>query len=386
MHQVELLNKPSCTGCSACMNKCPKNAICMEPDKSGFLYPFINRELCINCGMCKNVCPVINNDSSKRNEAISVHAVWSKDQQLRFQSTSGGFFSELAYLVIDKGGIVVGAAYDKECQIKHVIVTRKQDVERIRQSKYAQSNIGYTFRAIKENINDKLVLFSGTPCQVAALIEYIGGVRDNLITMDFICRGVNSPKAFRAWLNEIEEKNHACVNRVWFKYKDTGWKKSPKTTRIDLNNGKTIIQRDELNPFMYGYLVPNLFIRPSCGECVYKGQDRLSDITVGDFWGIDKSFDDDGGTSMVQINTNKGKMYFDELKNNINAHECSLEDISKGNIMFNGSVKINPSSDAFFESLDAGIPFSKLVERYSNRKFKALIKYRIKKVLQFVHR
>ena len=141
-----------------------------------------------------------------------------------------------------------------------------------------------------------------------------------------------------------------------------------------------------MNPYMYGYLVPNLYIRPSCGACVFKGQERVSDITVGDFWGVDKSFDDDAGTSMVQINTGKGLSYFEQLSSSISSHECSLDDISKGNSMFKGSVEINPKSEEFLESLDSIIPFSKLVLKYSNLGMKSLVKYRINKALQLFYR
>lgn len=364
---IEILDKKLCSGCSACANICPKQCIKMLKDSCGFYYPFVDKTICIDCNLCNKVCPIIDRSKLVASIPISVNAAWSKDEELRYSSTSGGIFSELANQVILEGGCVVGAAYGKDNTIEHQIVNDLNGVQRLKQSKYAQSDMNTVYKCIKSILPKQTVLFSGAPCQVGGLKAFLGKEIPNLITIDFICRGVNSPKAYKYWLQELEFKKSAKVERVWFKYKEDGWKNSPRCTRLDFSNGETIIQKGEENLFMLGYLGPNLYIRPSCGDCRFKGDRRYSDITVGDFWGIDMSLDDDGGTSLLQINTNKGIQLVNSIRKKINIYECTSEDIRRGNICMDNSVKINAKSEEFLQKLGGDIPFSKLVEKYSKK-------------------
>ncbi len=362
------LKENQCTGCAACLNACPCGAIEMKKDKYGFCYPQIN-EKCIECNLCEKVCSRRKEYVENNREIPKLYAAWSKQESVRFTSTSGGAFSELANVILRQGGVVVGAQYSGNNLVEHKVVDTIEGLERIKQSKYIQSNIGSVYREIKSLLlSGKIVGFSGAPCQVAGLYAFLGKKYDNLITIDFICRGVNSPKAYRAWLDEIENENHSTVKKVWFKYKKNGWKKSPLCTRVEFENGKYIVQENDRNLFMKGYLGPNLYIRPSCGECEFKGVPRQSDITLADFWGLDPTLDDDKGVSMVLINSEKGDRLFDEAKKAMEVHNRNFEEILAGNACFNSSVNINPKSKEFLKALD-DLKFSEAILKYTKISF-----------------
>ena len=358
------LNDSECTGCGACENVCPIQAIEMKSNKYGFKYPCIS-EQCIECNLCENTCLNRLNLKPVRFDEPITYAAWSKDSNTRYSSTSGGIFSELAKYIFGNKGGVAGAKYRKDNLVEHVFVYNQEDLAHLRQSKYVQSISRNIYAEVKENLlNGLMVGFCGTPCQVAGLYADLGKDYDNLITFDFICRGVNSPKAYMAWLKEIEETEKKEVKRVWFKYKDGGWKSSPTRTRIDFIDGSYTVKEGKNNLFMCGYLSANLYIRPCCGECQFKGIPRQGDITLADFWGIEKILDDDKGTSMVLINSKKGKEIFDSIKENINFYERQFKEIFEGNVCFSDSVNVPKESEAFLLELDK-ISFSKAVKMYT---------------------
>lgn len=362
---IEITDKKRCTGCSACANICPKNAIEMIADESGFLYPVVNHDLCVECGMCTKTCPLLD-ERFEFSSPLLLFAAWNKNQSVRIKSTSGGIFSELAYRIVNEGGCVVGAVYNEDNQIEHCIVYDEAGIERVRQSKYAQSEIGTVYSQIKEELKEKKVLFCGTPCQVAGLKKFLKSKSDNLITVDFICRGVNSPKALQAWIKEIELEHRSTVQSIWFKYKEDGWHKSPKCTKVTFANGLEAVYKGKDNSFMCGYLGPNLYIRPCCGNCAFKGEKRVSDITLGDFWGIDEKLDDDQGTSLVMINSEQGQVLFEGVKDKLFWESKNVEDIVAGNVCFNQSVSINKRSESFLRELDSK-GFSETVKKYSKK-------------------
>lgn len=376
---VYIIDKRKCTGCGACANICPKKCIELEEDECGFEYPHVFRAACVNCGLCENVCPLMKDEEQFPNEILSVYAGWNKDEEVRMASTSGGIFSALANCILEEGGCVAGAEYFSPDRIRHTIISQKCDVSRLRQSKYAQSQTGWIYQDVKQALKRGKVLFCGTPCQVSGLLSYLGGKTENLYTMDFICRGVNSPRAYREWLKEIEKEYGKKVEKVWFKYKEDGWKKSPKCTRIEFGNGDYIVLKGEENAFMTGYLGPNLFIRPSCGDCIFKGIKRVSDITVGDFWGIEKELDDDRGTSLLLVNSSRGEELIQSISDRVCLTEKSVEEITEGNVCFSGSVKINKNSEKFLASLGT-CSFCTLVKKYSGRSFAVRIRGRLKRV------
>lgn len=302
------------------------------------------------------------------------YAVWSKDNDIRYNSTSGGAFSEIAKVFLAEGGLIAGARYNDNNLVEHAIVGTVEEIEELRQSKYMSSSLGDCYKKIKEElVKGKLLAFCGSPCQVAGLYSYLGREYDNLFTMDFICRGMNSPKAFRAWLDEIEEREGSQVTKVWFKYKEGGWKSSPRRTRLDFENGTHKVYENEKNLYMDGYLSSNLYIRPCCGNCKFKGVPRKSDITFADFWGIEKEYDDDKGISMLLINSLKGEQYFEKIRNNMVVFQKSFDSIYTGNPMFLTSAVIPESGHDFLVDLDY-MSFSQAVKKYTT-KMQVLNKY-----------
>lgn len=375
------IDKDECTGCGMCANVCPTNAINIIEDEVGFYYPIVSKK-CIDCNKCEKAC--LKRIELKRENSFSptVYAAWSNNQELRFSSTSGGIFSELAKTVIGEGGYVVGAEYDENNVVRHILISEQKQLYKLKQSKYVQSFSGEIYTCVKNVLEkDKPVLFCGTPCQISALNAFLGHNYPNLYTVDFICKGVNSPKAFRAWLEELEDKQNAKVLRVWFKYKEDGWKKSPKCTRIDFDDNSNVVLKQDDNLFMYGYLNFNLFIRPSCGQCQFKKEKMCSDITLADYWGIEKKFDDDKGTSLVAINTPKGVALFDKVKSHITYHLQSNNNAFLHNPSYLQSVTISPKSEKFLLSLSKN-RFSKSLKRYTSSKGPLELMRRIKRKLK----
>ncbi len=376
----------SCTGCGACSNVCPKKAIILEEDECGFPHPIIDNGLCINCELCKKTCPVYEKPKIVRSSEPIVFAAWSKDQEIRLNSTSGGAFSEIAKQVLLEGGCVCGASYNFDNMVEHVLINDIEDLQLIRQSKYVQSDTKEVYKEIKKRLaNERKIAFCGSPCQVSALLKYIGGDTDNLLTIEFICRGVNSPKAYRSWLREIENKNKKQATRVWFKYKVNGWNKSPRCTRVDFSDGTQQVYFENENTFMTGYLGPNLYIRPSCSECKFNGMPRQGDITLADFWGIQKELDDDSGVSLILINSVKGQVWYEKIRDNLVSHKRSFEEIHAGNVCFSKSVDLNPKSEEFLKSL-TDTNFSIQIKKYTKESLILKIYKRTKSIFKICYR
>lgn len=374
------LEKNQCTGCAACVNVCPQSAIVMSEDKCGFNYPIINNK-CIDCGLCEKICNERLENNNSRFAEPNVYASWSLDNTVRYNSTSGGLFSEIAKKVLQSGGVVCGAKYNSDNLVEHAIVEDEAGLKDIRQSKYIQSNINNIYSEVEKRLKQgKLVAFCGAPCQVAALYSYLRKEYGNLLTIDFICRGMNSPKAYKSWLDEIEDEEKSKAVRVWFKYKTNGWKRSPRCTRVDFENGKQRVYDQENNLFMCGYLGSNLYIRPSCANCDFKGIPRHSDITLADFWKIDEKLDDNKGTSLLMINSKRGREIFESILSQIFFEKMEISDILEGNVCFENSVEINPNSEKFLYSLDT-MKFSKALFKYNKKIFiKRFVKRLLRKI------
>ncbi len=386
---ITISDRAKCSGCGACMNICPKQCISMVSDKTGFLYPCVDYKNCIECSICEKICPMLNQEGMQNNverETVHVYAGWTKNKDRRYNSTSGGIFSELANKILEQGGVVAGAAYNAQCDVVHIIISDLEGLEKIRQSKYVQSDTNTIYVQVKEFLQDgKKVLFCGAPCQTAGLWSYLAKKEyENLYTVDFICLGVNSPKAYRSWLDELETKAGSKAIKVWFKYKVNGWKRSPTCTRVDFEDGSNCVQSGYKNTYMRGYLRSKLYIRPSCGACPFKGENHFSDITLADFWGISKELDDDGGTSLMLLNTKKGQELFEEIKSNIFWQERRAEELLEGNICFNASVKINPDSEKFLVELGS-LPFSRMIDKYDKVPLLEQIKYFVKQKIRKVN-
>ncbi len=296
----------------------------------------------------------------------AVYAAWSLDRENRYKSTSGGAFTEIGKVVLQRGGYVSGARYQEDCMVGYDLVHDMKGLEKLRQSKYVQSESVTIFSRVKKKLDTgQMVCFAGAPCQVAGLYSFLVRDYDNLITLDFICRGMNSPKAYKAWLKELEMKEKSRVTGVWFRYKDGGWKTSPRRTRVDFANGHHKVFEDEKNLYMYGYLSANLYMKPSCGTCCFKGVPRYGDITLADFWGAGKKLDNDRGTSIIMVNSSKGIKLFEDARLGMEVHEITFESVLEENVCISDSVKISDDSENFLRDLDT-MSFSDALKKYNS--------------------
>lgn len=352
---IDKINSVLCTACNACFNVCPESCIEMVADSYGFWYPKVDYDKCTNCNLCIKICPYLNKPiiTDKFSEP-KIYAAWSLDEYIRYHSTSGGVFSELAKEVIRNGGLVVGAKYNDQHLVEHVMIENIAEIEKLRQSKYLQSNIGEIYKRVEEKLSlEKLVAFCGSPCQVGGLQKYLMRPYNNLITFDFVCLGTNSPKAYTKYLDMLEKKYNSKIERVWFKNKTFGWNRF--STRIDFENGKAYVKDRYNDLYMRGYLEENLYMRPCCFDCKYKIFPRIADITLADFWGVgstDPKLDADKGTSLVMVNSEKGEGFFNKIKNKIFYKNLNMEIALQGNRAIVKSAVRNPYSDEFLMMLD----------------------------------
>lgn len=310
MEEIKILdNMIKCTGCAACANICPKNAISMEIGHNTFLYPIIDNDICIRCKRCIDVCPV-NLSINNNNAAPDIFAVKAEDS-IRGKSSSGGFFSVAANYILANGGVVYGAAFDNEHKVIHIRASEEEELARCRGSKYVQSYIGFIYRRVKVDLDNGLsVLFTGCPCQVAGLNNYLKKKYNNLIVADLVCHGVPSQRCFDLYLNE--KADGVRVDNIYFRSKRFGWRSDIMEILFGDSTEyvKSFPSGDE---FEIGFQ-ENYILRDSCENCKFCKYPRVGDITFGDFWGIEKFMPNDGkGTSMIFINNEKGKHFFESL-------------------------------------------------------------------------
>ena len=357
-----------CTGCGACFNKCPVQAIQMLENSEGFLFPHINESMCVHCGQCLAVCPVHKVEYQNLNEP-ECYAAYANDD-IRMDSSSGGIFTLAAQYILKQNGYVCGAAYtDNYEKVEHILISDESELPRLRGSKYVQSDMGQNYRRIQEILKDgKLVLFTGCPCQVAGLYKFLGHEYDNLFTMDLVCHGVPSPKVFRKFILQ-RKKEHGAIKSLSFRDKKKyGWTHS---TTIEFFNGSTYQKYRTDSSYMKSFL-SLLSLRKSCGQCLFAHIPRKGDLTLGDFWGIAKyesSYDDAKGTSIVLINNNHGKSLFEQLlKSLILCQKVPLKFAEENNAQLYSSPKLHPRRARFFSLLDL-YEFDKSVDYGINRRF-----------------
>lgn len=324
---IQLKDENICTGCMACVNVCPEDAISIHIKKDGFEYPCIDRNKCIACNLCVNTCKSANEITLQMPKVV--YASWTKDESIRLTSSSGGVFTVLAEHIIEKGGYVFGAAFNSNMDVAHKCINEQNEISQLRGSKYVQSSIGWCYRNIDKLLKEqKIVLFSGTPCQVAGLYAFLGKKEiKNLYTIDLICHGVPSPKVFKAYKKVLEERFESKIQKISFRDKNRGWFEF--SIRIMFEN-KAIYQKFNLkDPFFVGFL-RNLYLRSSCYKCAFRHFERCADITLGDFWGYQDTckadMDDDKGISQVMINSKNGGKLFNEVTNKLIYFERSFEE------------------------------------------------------------
>lgn len=374
----KVLEREICSGCTACANICPKEAITMKKGIDGFKHPVINQEKCINCGLCKKTCPVLN---TKNNNSINkCYAAYCNDDEYTNNSSSGGLFSLIANYVLEENGIIIGAAFIENNKLNHIAISKKEELKKLKGSKYLQSDLKNIFKYIKENIKSTKILFVGTPCQVAGLKSFLNKDYENLITIDLFCHGVPSPKLFEKYVDYLEKKYNDKLIFYNFRDKSTGWDTYSNTAAFKNTNMTELRTK---NNYMELFLSDNA-LRESCYNCNFKLGNKYSDITLGDFWGIKEVYPEiynKKGVSAVIINTEKGQELFAKVSNKLTYKECSLGDIVERNPSLIKSAKLSNKRKSLFNDLD-NIPFDKLTRIYRKRTplFKKVI-IRIKKLL-----
>lgn len=386
--------KENCCACGACYNICPRNAIEMIVDEYGFKYPKINYDKCIGCGACKKVCAFQN--VIEKNEPLQVVAAARKDEDKIMKSASGGIFAVFAEYFLSIGGIVYGAALVKENNTlvpKHIGIDDLKDLPKLLGSKYVQSDIGNVYKEIRTLLNNKKqILFSGTPCQVAGLKAFLGKKYENLFTIDIICHGVPNAEFFKGYLKILEKKFNGKILDFKFRDKKDGW--GPYILSADilkqnkLQKERKYIYLDE-STYASMFLYTDI-LRLNCYKCKYTNKHRTGDITIGDYWGIEKEhpellkingglLDTKKGISAIIINTEKGKLGLEKLGQEIVYFDTTYEKVAVVNTQLRESSKYGKYRNKIMELYKVG-GFNKVDEYYYSKVLKKIaIKKKIKK-------
>lgn len=336
-----MVDQSRCTGCGACVGVCPVSAIAMKEDAEGFLYPEIDPSLCVGCDACNRACPV--EQSREPEQKAKAFMAYSRDPLLRKQSSSGGAFSMLARKILEQGGTVFGCAMDADCRgASHIRVESLEDLARLRGSKYVQSRMDDVLRQVQKDLREgRWVLFSGTPCQVAGLRGFLGDQKqEKLLTVDLICHGAPSPMVWREYVRQLEKEAGSKLIRVQFRDKARGWRLF--SLHCEFENGsvrsKTVAEDLYLRSF-----VQDLYLRPSCHQCAFKGNGYRSDLTLGDFWGVERVLPQeagDEGVSLIIAHTGKGIAALENLEGAV--RPVPLAPSLESNRPYYCSVKPNP--------------------------------------------
>ena len=319
-----MINKKDCCGCTACAHICPVKCIEMKEDKEGFLYPAVDNEKCIRCHKCERVCPIGN--LINYNNETKTFIGYNKNEEIREKSSSGGIFSLAAEWIIEQNGVVFGAAFDENFEVCHIAAENEEELSKLRGSKYVQSRLGDAYPKVKQYLeNNRKVLFTGTGCQIAGLKKYLNKDYENLYTVDVLCHGVPSPKIWKMYLEEKKKQYNAPIQKIEFRNKESGWKNY--SVNIEFADNQRYCIKFYEDKYMQMFL-GNIDLRPSCHNCRFKGFPRISDMTIGDSWGIENympDMDDDRGTSVIVVNSLKGKQMLEAVVGSLNLREASLD-------------------------------------------------------------
>lgn len=326
----------------------------MKADEEGFFYPVTNASECIACGLCEKVCPVIQSlNNRKAGAVLDAFGGNTKDERLRENSSSGGIFGMLAKSFFANSGVVVGAAFsDDFYSVQHICIETKDELYRLQGSKYLQSEINDSYKKVKEFLQQgQKVLFTGTPCQVAGLKAYLGKEYDNLFTQDIICHGTPSPMIWKKYIQHRENVSGGTVQRMSFRHKKYGWK--TYSIFFKFSNNAEYVKKLSVDPYMQVFL-RNIDLRPSCYECAFKNGTSGADITLADYWGVQEKnpeLDDDKGTSLIFVHTQKGVEMFQKIQSDVNCKSVDFEKAIKHNPSYYESVHLPEKRESFFEEV-----------------------------------
>lgn len=406
---IRIRDKALCCGCGACSQICPKHCIVLSQDEEGFLYPSVNEKTCVDCGLCEKVCPVIN-QRTIHNKPQQAYAAVNKTESIRMASSSGGVFRAIADVVMRDKGVVFGAKFDDNWSVIHDCTETSDGLAAFQGSKYVQSEIRDCYQRAKIFLDQgRKVLFSGTPCQIAGLNLFLRKSYSNLVTVDLICHGVPSPQVWDEYLEEeiarqcnrknsvlprpIHEKD-VLVEGIAFRDKSEGWKKYSFALALSTTKGSgekiQFCSRMPLNKNIYlrGFL-SNLYLRPSCYNCPAKSSKSGADITLADFWNVHRvveNFDDNKGTSLVIVNSQKGKSLIDSTS--LRTKEVDFDLAIKYNSAYYKSIAVPNDRVLFFTSWYEERSVIKVLERMlyvsPSKRFYQIIKRTIRKLASFV--
>lgn len=353
-----------CTGCMACYNACAINAISIVQNEKGFYIPQIIEDRCVHCNKCKAACPELNPREGQ--QARQVLACWSKDATLRFESTSGGIFSGLATNILEQRGEVCGVVFDNDFTARHELVHSIDAMSTMRGSKYVQSRVGDVMGRCKQLLdNGKFVLFTGTPCQIAGLNNYLGRDYSNLLTVDIICHGVPSPLVFHTYLKYMEHVHQSKILQVQFRYKRPNW--TVFSMRIVFENRSEYLADSFTDPYLVAFL-KDYISRDCCHQCSYTTQQRQGDLTMADFWGYvsesRKMRNKEQGISLVLLNTEKGEQAFQKISKGYFSVEKSMSEAMAGNHCLSQPFAKHPDVDAFWKDFLNQCNFQDVLQKY----------------------
>ena len=371
-------NKDNCFGCEACVQICPKGAISMVEDEEGFRYPKIDEKNCIHCNLCRKICPYCNEIIKKSDEKYSFGG-YINDYSVREKSTSGGAFTAIAKAFCDKNYVICGAE-SKGLKVFHSFIDNIEEIDKFRKSKYSQSIIGNSYKEVLKFLKEgKKVLFSGTPCQVNALNVFLKNKEyDNLLTVEVICEGVPSPLYVRKFDDYINGKYNYNIKSIDYRYSDNKkilchkyGKWDFQVMQLELQNGKILKKDRWFNPF-WNIWLKHLMSRPSCYHCPFTTTDRCADITLGDLWGVHlycpELYGNNGGSSLVVCNSEKGKKVFSNAKKYMYGHELSFNDALKYQSPMRKSIDNNPLREEFIEDLkNKNVLYSDIVKKWYDK-------------------
>lgn len=375
---IQSVGKELCYGCTACYAACSLSAISMCEDKEGFKYPEVDNAKCVSCGACIKVCPALNRELTGKSTILKAYAMKHDSDEVLEKSASGGMFTALSDYVLSNGGSVYGAAFDENMVVRHMRAVSKDIRDKMRDSKYVQSDMGDMFLKVKQDLkNEQMVLFTGTPCQIDGLKNYLKSDYENLICVDLICHGSPSPGLLKAHFEFINKKNKTRV--VGYKFRSKRWTWNVHREIVFFENGKEYHSNAWSDLWQSIYYM-RLAMRPSCHNCKYSNLDRAGDLTIADCRGIDEVLPDFGsekGASLVFVNTPKGKKIFDEISKCAYIAEIDVEKVMQPPLR-NPSTP-NKYREAFWTAYHNG-GYKKAVQSYFGKLYK--LKYIVKKILK----
>lgn len=361
---IEIIDKAKCCGCHGCTNICPKSCISMEIDQEGFWYPKVDKNLCIDCHLCEKVCPILEVPHKKEAFNILTYACKNKNDEIRKESSSGGVFYLLCEYVMNNDGIVFGASYNEQFEVRHTCVETLEECVQFRSSKYVQSKIGETYKQVRTFLNQgRLVMFSGTPCQIEGLSGYLRKEYSNLIKVDIACHGVPSPMVYKKYINDLENEYQSKLTSLSFRNKDTGW--NTYSFKAEFGNGQVKQELGSDNIYMKGFL-KDIYLRPSCFECEFKKPYTTADITLGDYWGVSgihPEFIDEKGISLIFVHSQKGKDIFEKISVELDVLESDFDYATKCNPAIIRHASQQPKRREFFDLLEQGVELQAAIEK-----------------------